>query len=434
MKRLFSALAIVLAASLNLLAVGQRPNLVLILADDYGLDGVSCYGSDRFKGRTPNIDALAKSGIRFENAYSTPLCGPTRCLLNTGRYGFRTGGTQNQTAGQPKAAGEPSLARMLKQAGYATGMAGKWRQMGESPGDWGFDEFITDPTAGGWYWKSSYTRNGQLVETGKEVYCPDGCMDFTLDFIRRHRDGPFYLYFPTHLVHGPILRTPDSQPGGNLYNENVAYLDKQVGEIVAEIDRLGLRENTLILFTSDNGTAGKSGTLGGRQIHGHKGTMLEGGSHVPFIANWKGVAPAGSVLKDLVDFSDVFPTFAELAGVKMPEGIKFDGRSFAAQLDGQAGNPREWVYVQLGGKWFARNAGWKLNQSRELFDLREAPFLERPVAVEGQSDAAKAARGRLQAVLDELNPAAGKNSVDRDPAAKKIGKANQAKKKARRAS
>ena len=111
---------------------GDRPNIVLILSDDYGLDGVGCYGSDTFK--TPNIDALAESGLRFDNAYCTPLCGPTRCLLNTGRYGFRTGGLTNQSAGRPLPTEEPSIARLLKQAGYATGHCGKWRQMGALPG------------------------------------------------------------------------------------------------------------------------------------------------------------------------------------------------------------------------------------------------------------------------------------------------------------
>jgi len=430
MKKLPTILTLIVAVALTVPAADKpaRPNIVFILADDQGLESVSCYGSDRFKGKTPNMDALAKTGIRFENAYCTPLCGPTRCLLMTGRYGFRTGGTLNQNAGQPQSSDEPSLARTLKQAGYATGMAGKWRQMGESPGDWGFDEFITDPTASGWFWKMSYTKNGKLIETDKEVYYPDVCLEFAKDFFQRHKDGPFYFYFPSHLVHGPILRTPDSKPGGNLYDENVAYLDKQVGQIVAELEKLGLRERTLIIFSTDNGTAKESGTIGGRQISGHKGTMLEGGAHVPFIASWKGITPAGKVSKDLVSFCDLFPTFAELAGAKLPSGVKLDGVSFAPQLRGETGTPREWLFVQLGGKWYVRNADWKLNESGELFDMSDAPFVEKLVAKEGQSDTAKAARQQLQAVLEELNPAAGKNSSGTgDNTAKK------AKRKARKA-
>jgi arylsulfatase A len=250
------------------------PNIVFILADDFGLDGVGCYGSDRFKGKTPNLDKLAESGTRFTQCYAMPLCGPSRCTINTGRYGFRTGGSTNPSAGSPSYKDEPSIARTLKQAGYATGMAGKWRQMGDTPGDWGFDEWLTDPTAGGWYWKNSYTKNGGEITTPQEVYCPDECMDFALDFMRRNKDKPFYFYYPTHLIHGPILKTPDSKAETkDFYEDNVAYLDKQVGQIVAELDKLGLREKTLIVFTGDNGTArfgADQSIINGRKINGMK--------------------------------------------------------------------------------------------------------------------------------------------------------------------
>ena len=408
MKRFLPLLALASVFACTSFAADNRPNILFFLADDYGIDGVGCYGADQFKGKTPNIDALAKSGIRFENAYCTPLCGPTRCLLITGRYGFRTGGTQNGSAGAPSSKSEPSVARTLKQAGYATGMAGKWRQMGETPGDWGFDEYVTDPNASGWFWKKNYVKNGLPVQTEQEVYCPYVNMEFAKDFLRRHREEPFYFYFPSHLVHGPILKTPDSKGGGNLYDDNVAYLDKQLGELVAELDKLGLREKTLVIFSADNGTARAPGTVGGRPISGRKSQMLEGGSHVPFIASWKGSAPAGSVLKNLVDFSDLFPTFAELAGAKMPADVKFDGHSFAPQLRGQKGAPREWLFVQLGANWHVRNAGWKLNERGELFDLSDMPWTEKLIPAESQSDAAKAARARLQSTLDELNPASGK--------------------------
>ena len=406
-----------------------RPNIVFILSDDYGLDGVGCYGSDRHKNRTPNMDALAAGGIRFERCYSAPLCGPTRCEINTGRYAFRTGGLTNQTAGKPVAKDEYPLARILKETGYNTCSAGKWRQMGETPADWGFDEYVTDNTAGGWYWQREYTKNGQLVQTEQEVYCPDVYHEFAMDFLRRHGAGgaaagkPFYLYYPSHLVHGPILRTPDSKPDQKdpetLYNDNVAYLDKQVGAVVAELDKLNLRENTLIVFSGDNGTAQKSGTIGGRQINGQKGTLLEGGARVPLIANWKGVAPAGRVLKDLVDFSDLLPTFVEVAGAKVPTSLTYDGRSFAPQLRGQKGNPREWIYVQLGSRWYVRDDGWKLNEAGELFDMKDSPFVEQLIAADSKDKAAVAARKRLQAVLDKLNPRGGKTISAEDEAAAK---------------
>ncbi len=424
-----------LAASSKKAKAGGRPNIVFILGDDWGLDDTGCYGSDRHKNHTPNIDALAAGGIRFERCYSAPLCGPTRCEINTGRYAFRTGGLTNQTAGRPASKDEYPVARILKEAGYDTCHAGKWRQMGETPADWGFGEYITDNTAGGWYWQKSYTKNGQLVETPEEVYCPDVYHNFAMDFVRRHgpkgpaAGKPFYLYYASHLVHGPIVRTPDSKPGQAdpvaLYDDNVIYLDKQVGLVVAELDKLGLRENTLIVFSTDNGTVGQPNTIGGRKINGVKGTMLEGGSRVPLIANWKGVAPTGRVLKDLVDFSDMLPTFVEVAGAKPAQGVTIDGHSFAPQLRGQKGQPREWIYVQLGRRWYVRDDGWKLNQAGELFNMKDAPFVEEPVPADAKDKDAVAARKRLQAVLDKLSPATGKTISAEEEAAGK----NKAKKK-----
>lgn len=406
-----------LACALSALLCGcalaaDRPNIVFVLADDFGLDGVGAYGSDRFKGKTPNIDRLAETGVRFSHCYAMPLCGPSRCTINTGRYGFRTGGNTNQNAGEPSFRSEPSLARTLRQAGYATGMAGKWRQMGDTPGDWGFGEWLTDPVGGGWYWKTSYTTNGVPVESQQEVYCPDKCLDFALDFFRRHRAEPFYFYYPTHLVHGPIQRTPDSKPGTKeFYEDDVAYLDKQVGQLVAELERLGLREKTVIVFTGDNGTArfgADRSTLNGRKINGQKGSLLEGGSRVPLLASWKGAAPAGQVVDDLVDFSDFFATFAELAGAPLPEGVVFDSHSFAPRLRGQPGAPREWVFVELGAKWYVCDRSFKLTSSGELFDLSDAPFAEKLVAADTTDAAAVSARGRLGGVLAALAPANGK--------------------------
>jgi arylsulfatase A len=405
----------------------DRPNIIFILADDYGLDGVGCYGSDRFRGRTPNLDALAAGGIRFERCYSTPLCGPTRCEIMTGRYPFHNGGLTNRTAGRPVPQDEYPLARVLKDAGYDTCQVGKWRQMGLTPADWGFDEYVTDPTAGGWYWQKSYTKNGQFIQTDEEFYYPDVTREYAVDFLRRHAPTasgaarPFFLYYSCHLVHVPIVRTPDSKPEEQdpvtLYNDNVAYLDKQVGELAAELDRLGLRDNTLIVFSGDNGTARQSGTLNGRQINGQKGTMMEGGSRVPLIANWKGVAPPGRVFSDLVDFSDLLPTFAEAAGARLPDGRAYDGHSFAPQLRGEKGKPREWIFVQLGRRWYVRDDGWKLNQAGELFDMKDSPFVEQLVPVDSKAAAAVAARTRLQAVLDKLDPAGGKTlSVEEEAA------------------
>jgi arylsulfatase A len=430
MKSILTLLALAFISLPTLAAETTKPNIILIYADDLGLDGVSCYGAD--KHQTPNIDKLAMSGTRFETCYAAPLCGPSRCLLMTGRYAFRTGGIGNGSwrSGGPgaKSADEPSVAKLLKQGGYATGQAGKWRQVGETPRDWGFDEYVTDPTAGGWFWKDSYEKNGEQVNAGKEVYNPDIIHAFSIDFITRNKEKPFFLYYAMHLVHGPILRTPDSKEGSDLYEDNIRYMDKQVGGIVAEIEKLGLREKTLIIFSADNGTAlNYPSTIGGRMINGKKASMLEGGSRVPYIASWPGVTPAGKVSKDIVSIADQLPTFAELGGAKLPEGVKIDGISLASQLRGEKGTPREWAYVQLGNKWFVREQGWKMNESNELFDMSDAPFVEKPVAAAEDSETSKATRARLTAVLAELNPAAGKTDGSDGKAARKK---NNRKKKA----
>ena len=412
-----------------LAATAAKPNIIFILADDLGLDGVSCYGSDVRK--TPNIDRLAASGTRFETCYAAPLCGPSRCLLNTGRYAFRTGGVTNQSwrEGGPgaKAADEQPIAKLLKQAGYATGMAGKWRQVGETPRDWGYDDYTTDPTAGGWYWQTAHQQGtGELIAPAGS-YAPDVVHKFAVDFINRNKERPFYFYYSMHHVHAPILRTVDSAKnaadGAERYDDNIAYMDKQVGAIVAELERLGLREKTLVLFSGDNGTAlNFPTTIGGRMINGKKASMLEGGSRVPLIASWPGVTPAGKVSKDIVSFADPHATFLELAGAKAPAGLKFDGQSFAAQLRGAAGTPREWAYVQLGQKWFVREQGFKMNESGELFDMSDAPFVEKPVAASADTAASGAARARLAAVLRELNPEGGKTDAAGGGAAKKKNK------------
>ena len=409
-------------------AVG-KPNIVFILADDLGLDGVGCYGSDTYKKQTPNIDALARTGTRFEACYASPWCGPSRCLLLTGRYAFRTGGLGNGSWRQggpgPKSQDEYPIARLLKENGYTTCQTGKWRQVGETPKDWGFDEYCTDEfgTAGGWHWKKSYIKNGETVNTDKEVYYPDVVHDFAIDFINRNKEKPFFLYYATRLVHWPMERTPDSKPGTTdekaRYADNLAYLDKQVALIVKELERRHLREKTLIVFSADNGTQGPrrgprgqnpnfATTVNGRVISGYKGQHLEGGSRVPLIANWPGVTPPGRVLKDLIDFSDMYPTFAEIAGAPMPRDLPFDGQSYAPQLRGQTGKPREWVYVQSGNQWYVRSPGWKLTHSGDLFDMKDAPFVEKPVAADSTDADARAAREKLQKVLDALNPAGGK--------------------------
>lgn len=379
-----------------------KPNIILILSDDVGLGDIGCCGGP-FK--TPRIDELASSGIRFPQCYSTPLCGPSRCLLLTGRYPFRTGLISNQSAAALAAHKEIMIPTVMKKAGYVTACVGKWGQMPYGPGQWGFDEWMSCKGSGRYRPEQGieYERNGDWQKLKEGEYLPDLMHDFIVRFIAKNKDKPFFLYYPIESIHGPILPTPDSrkQEGEkDLYRDNIAYMDKLVGRLVDELGRLGLREKTLVMFAGDNGTAHfgvSDATVNGRAISGMKGKMLEGGSRVPMIANWPGTVPAGKVLNDLVDFSDFFTTVAELGGASLPDGVKLDGHSFAPQLRGETGSPREWVYVELNGRSYVRDARYKLTNARKLFDLQNAPFEEPEVTN-------PSAQAKLQAVLSTLGP------------------------------
>ena len=392
----------------------RKPNIIFILADDLGTGNVSCYGADNFK--TPNIDALAKSGIRFTHCYAAPLCGPSRALLMTGRYAFHTGMTGNDSGPLLKPVRETMMPKVLKPAGYVTAMCGKWGQLPLEPGDWGFDEYLRF-NGSGKYWNTqannkNYTVNGKATPLRDGEYLPDKMHTFVVNSITRHKDQPFYVYYAMSHVHNEILRTPDSAPDSkDLYYDNVAYMDKLVGKLVAKLDRLKLRENTLIIFAGDNGTATREAprsTIHGKALSGSKGTMLECGALVPCCASWPGKTPADTVSQNLIDLSDFFPTLAELAGSKLPADLRLDGKGFAPQLRGQAGGwPRDWIFVELGLHWYDRDPGWKLNEASDLYDMSGAPFTEELVAATTPDAAAIAARKRLQAVLDQLNPAGG---------------------------
>jgi arylsulfatase A len=265
--------------------------------------------------------------------------------------------------------------------------------------------------------------DGGEVVLPEGSYAPDKVHQFAVDFLRRHKDRPFFFYYSMHHVHAPILRTSDSAADAKaaevLYEDNIRYMDKQVGAMVRELESLGLREKTLLIFTGDNGTAlDFPSPLKGKMIDGRKGSMLEGGSRVPFIASWPGTTPKGLVSKDLVSFADPHATFSELAGAKLPENFTFDGRSFAPQLRGEKGHPREWAFVQLGKRWFVRSEGFKLDENGGLFDMSDAPYSQKLIEPDADSEASKAARSSLAAVLAKLNPAAGKTDPNGGNAAR----------------
>lgn len=403
--------------ALGLLAVGtlsgadipRKPNVIVVLADDVGLPRIGCYGGAPF--RTPHIDRLAATGLRFERCYSMPLCGPSRGALLTGKYPFRTGylGNNSSTIAPDR---HPTVANVLQKAGYATCAIGKLGQSApeddvRAPRALGFDEYMlwmgrNTPDR---YWNPRYCRNGEFVQGGPDQYGPDVTHDFLVDFMLRNLERPFFVYYSAVLAHTPFMRTPESAPDtkdrGQLLTDMVHYLDTLMGRLAADLDRLGLRDNTIIIFTSDNGPYGDpTGTVHGKAVAGVKGETTEGGVREPLIVNCPAMVPGGRVCADLTDFTDIFPTVLELSGVTPPTDLKLDGRSFAPQALGSSGKPRDWVYAQLANDYFIADRRHKLYGDGRLTDITDSPGPETPV--KDGDEAGIDARARLSAALSKL--------------------------------
>ncbi|HJQ82063.1 MAG TPA: sulfatase-like hydrolase/transferase [Lacipirellulaceae bacterium] len=398
------------------LPAAEKPNIVLIMADDFGYECVAANGG---KYRTPNLDKLAATGMRFEECYVQPLCTPTRVQLMTGLYNVRNYFSFGKIGRDAE-----TFAHFLKDAGYTTGMAGKW-QLGRAknlPRRLGFDEFVLwqhtrRPSR---YANPGLEYNGDERDFSNGEYGPDLINDFVLDFITRHKEGPFFLYYSMMLAHAPFQPTPDS-PDWNpqardekvkdakYFGDMVAYADKLVGRVEAKLEELGIRENTLVIFLGDNGTgAGITSRFEGREIRGGKGQTIKRGMHVPLIANWPGHIAAGSVNDNLVASTDFLPTICDAAGAKLPTAMPADGQSFYAQLLGKTGTPRETLYC-----WYARGAAmknvrefamtkqYKLYRDGRFFDVVADPEERAPRKIaELRGDAAEAAN-KLSSVLEQ---------------------------------
>lgn len=410
--------SVLVASVLNAADTPKKPNVVLIMADDFGYECVTANGGQSYQ--TPHLDRLAKGGVRFEHAHAQPLCTPTRVQLMTGRYNVRNYlnfGTLVRT--------ETTFAHRLKKAGYATGICGKW-QLGrekDSPQHFGFDE--------SYLWQ--HTRrppryaNPGLEHNGKELDFKDGeygpklVNDFALDFVTRHKEEPFFLYYPMILTHDPYQPTPDSpdwdpKAMGEAVNRKpkhfadmVAYTDAMVGRLDAKLGELGIRDNTLLLFVGDNGTGrGATSKFNGADFKGGKGSTTRAGTHVPLIASWPGVIEKGRVNGDLISTVDFLPTLCEAAGVEVPKDT--DGVSFLPQLRGQKGTPREWIYswysprqkADLSVKECVFDVTHKLYRTGEFFDLTADPDEKNPLKLGELTGESAAAAKKLQAALEQF--------------------------------
>lgn len=395
----------------------RKPNIILIMADDLGYEGLSCNGSLSYK--TPHLDKLARTGVRFTHCYSQPLCTPSRVQIMTGQYNFR-----NYTefgALHPK---EITFGHILQKAGYATCVVGKWqlaarnKGIGTYPDKAGFDEHCLWQVdrLGSRYWTPLIQENGRIRDDLKGKYGPDVFLDYIQGFMERKKKGPFFIYYPMALTHSPFVRTPDSiapknknEKGPRYFEDMVAYMDQIAGKIVEKADELGIRENTMIMFTSDNGThLAIQSEMKDQVVRGGKGTSTDAGTHVPFIVNWLRSSPAGKICDDLIDFTDFFPTLAQIAGAEIPETLTIDGKSFLPQLKGEKATPREWILCHYDPRWgvwkpcrFVQNKRWKLYDDGRLFDL-QADLLEKSPIRDGQDGEVPQIRRKFQRILDKM--------------------------------
>ena len=399
-------------------AQGNRPNVLFIMVDDLGKEWISCYGAEDI--RTPNIDRLARTGMRFENAYSMPQCTPSRATLLTGQYPWRTGWVNHWDVPRWgvgyfdwKIGQNMTFARIMKTAGYATAAVGKWqindfRVTPDAMKKHGFDDWCMwtgyetgNPPSGKRYW-DAYINTPDGSKTCEGQFGPDIYTDYLIRFMTEHKDQPMMLYFPMALTHGPLVHTPaepDAEAKLEKHNAMVRYTDRLVGRLVKALDELKIRDRTIVIFTTDNGSAGGiTGTRHGRKVRGGKAKKTENGVCAPFIVSCPGLVPKGVVTEALTDFSDLLPTFVELAGATVPNDLQIDGVSMAPLLLGKAkDSPRKWIMALGHGAARLDEKGvrgkvdytervirdkrykvWVGEERRisQLYDLRSDPFEE----------------------------------------------------------
>ena len=365
----------------------DRPNVILIMADDMGYEALSSNGSESCK--SPNLDKLAKGGIRFTNCFSNPICTPSRAKIMTGQYNVR-----NYVKFGMLDRGQTTFAHQLKAAGYATAIAGKW-QLGkekDAPQHFGFEKScLWQHTRGGRSKKGGTTFDRRFVNpllefNGKEKeytngeYGPQVCTDFICDFIDTNKKKPFLVYYPMILTHCPFDPTPDSTDwdpkrlGSTTYKgdqndpqrhfvDMVAFADKAVGQIVAQLEKSGVRDNTLIIFTGDNGTDKPIVTpWNGTKVVGGKGSMTDTGTRVPLIASWpEGIKKPGRIVDDLVEFTDMLPTLCEVSGAALPKNHPADGASIVPVLQNKAETrKKDMIYIWYRGRVMVRDKKYSL--------------------------------------------------------------------------
>lgn len=419
-------------------AADDRPNILFIFADDIGYEALNCYGGLDFD--TPRLNRMAAQGVRFSRAYASPVCTPSRVSMHTGLYTTRHRHygvlpVHNGTDKKVDFRSMPTYAQLLRQAGYATSVTGKWQlaTLEVWPGhirEAGFDSWCIwqiwrDGKKTLRHWTPTFNQDGLVRDDIADRFGPDVLADYVIAQMRNaHADGqPFLIVHNELLPHDPIIDTPEDRELGRkpALGHMIHYMDYLVGRVLDAVEELGLRDNTYVIFMGDNGTheedfrnprAGQPEerlhsrhTTAGR-VNGGKRQLGDAGTHVPLIVWGPKQVAAGTVCDDLVDVVDLFPTFCELSGTAIPEAITIDGRSIAAQIHGQSGIRRAWVHHGISsakGRVGGENlfdGSWRLFKSTgALWDARELP--REPVADLREAEAREAKR-RLEAVFGAI--------------------------------
>lgn len=410
-----------------------RPNIVLIMADDLGYADLSCYGSDFI--HTPHIDALARTGIRFTDYHSNgAVCSPTRAALMTGRYPQRTGVEGVITAHNHRNVGLPleevTIAEVLKDAGYATAMFGKWHLGYDverfGPLKQGFDTFEGFVSGNVDYFNKIDQQGYKDWWIGDKLEHADG---YVTDLIndsgvawianqsKENKGKPFFLYLAHGAPHYPLQgpddegfrevgkRVPQPKVDAKLkYKQMIESMDAGIGRVVAELEKQGLRENTLIIFCSDNGQAG-GGPGSAGELRGSKGTVYEGGHRVPFVSSFPGGDRQGTVVETTVIGMDLFPTLAGIAGADLPEGLALDGVGLERLEPGNAKEGQRSIHWIHGDRHAMRKGPWKLvingKNEPELYNLKQ-DVGERTDLAEREPERVKQMLDRHHAWLTEV--------------------------------
>ena len=403
----------------------DKPNVILIMADDLGYEALGINGADEYN--TPVLDSLAMNGINFQNAYSQPLCTPTRVKIMTGKpnylnYEYFTYLNPNQK----------TFGNLFQENGYKTALAGKWQLNGvqfdldnnqdlDRPYDFGFEEYCLWwlRERGDRFANPNIVQNGEKLKMGIDDYGPDIFTDFIVDFINKNKDDPFFIYYPMALVHDPFLPTPDSNDWTDLdkrnngnkpiyFSDMLTYMDKIVGKISNTLDKNKL-DNTILIFIGDNGTDTKVITLNnGEEIRGAKGSTIKYASNVPMIVNWKSKIKQGFNSKAMIDLTDFYATFEDILNSGNSNSY---GKSLLPIFKKEDYKERDvlityydpiWGSTNMGRGVYAQNKDFKLYKNGKFYNFSNDLYENKPLDIDNLTQGQSQVYLLLKTSLDTI--------------------------------